>query len=728
MAGASTAFSAGEYVNSVDVKVSNGSLTVGVKTDDTNNWTIFDNFQIFYLGSISADDLSAGDDCTSLYVTNPGFENGDATGWTISSNNDTGVYSTSNSTYATIGSTGSYLLNNWWTGTPLTQNIGTLPAGAYLLTADVATGNSASEVGTLYLNANNNYSTGYVSSNNKIFGTERLAFYADGSTDVTIGLRGGEDATINADGSVTKGAVNESGYWWYKTDNFTMTYLGNTADELASYLSTLAVTNAPYSDISADDDPTDYTTYYNIYSAYTSGNTITELVTAINYIVNEYDDYCWANASVTHPVELTDDIISGADCTSNDSWPGSGRTTATGTYYDGTSRTYFTQNHETGAARSQSVTILYEGAYLLRTIVRPVAAASYATISISDQSTTTSGIQTGDANIGNGWAYNDVYFFESGINQATTISINLSNANSSREADCGEMHLYYIGRNVDTTKDGVHSYYGNYATAPALELTDDVPVVDVTNATFTSGSSTVTFTNPNGLVFVSDDAQTLASKNEVIGTTCATLSLEDGHPFINPTSFTATSATYTLSALADGKFATLILPFTATAPSGTAYALDQGIDLLDGNVYGTSTSIAANTPVLVTAAGDYTGSSVTVSAVTSGTTYTNGELVGVYQATTAPASSYVLQNHTSRGVAFYLVGSTQPTVNPFRAYIKAQSSNVKAINVVFDEDGIETLSDEAVKGKVEIFNLAGQRLSQLQRGVNIINGKKVVMK
>ena len=420
--------------------------------------------------------------------------------------------------------------------------------------------------------------------------------------------------------------------------------------------------------------------------------------------------------------------ISGWECTTNDAWSGSGRTTVTGTYYDWTNRTYFTQNHENGAARSQIVTIPTAGTYLLRTIVRPLADESFATISVGDISTTTRGIPSSSANIGNGWTYNDVYFTTSTSNESKTISIALSNVNNSREADCGEMHLYYLGSKADFVMNGVHKYVGTYDTAPALEITDAEPVVDITNATFTSGTSTVTFTNPNGLVFVKTDGQTSAAKNEVVGTTCTSLQLTDGHPFVNPTAVTATSATYTLSALAGGEFATLMLPFTATTLSGSAYTLDQGVDLMDGNIRGTAvSSIAANTPVIVTASGNYTGSNVTVPVVAQGATYTNGELVGVYSPTAAPTSSYVLQNHSDR-VAFYLVGTTQPTVNPFRAYIKPQASNVRALQFQSEgeTDGIHFVDNEGTKNV--IFNLAGQRISKPQRGVYVVNGKKVIIK
>jgi hypothetical protein len=50
-------------------------------------------------------------------------------------------------------------------------------------------------------------------------------------------------------------------------------------------------------------------------------------------------------------------------------------------------------------------------------------------------------------------------------------------------------------------------------------------------------------------------------------------------------------------------------------------------------------------------------------------------------------------------------------------------------------DGIETGIEAIDNGqltidndKTEIFNLAGQKMSKLQRGVNIVNGKKVLVK
>ena len=532
-------------------------------------------------------------------------------------------------------------------------------------------------------------------------------------------------------------AGSHSEWTCYTTESVSLTLY---SEDLWAPLQAALSTYAPYNDVV---DATDYTTHYNTYAAYTQSTSQSDMLAAITYMENNYANYQWANASIAHPVDVTDGVIANAACTSNDNWTGSGRNMKEASDYPGGARQVMYGTFD-GAYRYQDITITNKGAYLLKTKMDNTGDhRSWATIAVSSdlsntdaaKSTVISGdyYETLSGNTG-GWVDNIVYFPVDTDGKNMRVKIILSNGNNSYStALCGEMHLYYIGQSADFVKDGVHKYIGTFATAPALEVTNAVPVVDVTLATFISGTSAVTFTNPNGLVFVATDGQTSADKNEVIGHTCATLQLVDGHPFMNPTQFTATSASYTLSALAGGQFATLMLPFAATAPSGSVYALNQGVNLIDGNIYGTASSIAANTPVLVTASGNYTGSNVTVPVVASGATYTSGELVGTYTAMAAPTSSYGLQNHTSgEGVAFYLVGSTQPTVNPFRAYIKAQGGNVKAFKVLFgDADGVGATrmnNEELIMNNSEIFNLAGQRLTKPVKGIYIVNGKKVIVK
>ncbi len=46
----------------------------------------------------------------------------------------------------------------------------------------------------------------------------------------------------------------------------------------------------------------------------------------------------------------------------------------------------------------------------------------------------------------------------------------------------------------------------------------------------------------------------------------------------------------------------------------------------------------------------------------------------------------------------------------------------------YDPDGIKSLSPDHSDGETYIYNVAGQRMSKLHRGLNIVNGKKVFIK
>ena len=64
-----------------------------------------------------------------------------------------------------------------------------------------------------------------------------------------------------------------------------------------------------------------------------------------------------------------------------------------------------------------------------------------------------------------------------------------------------------------------------------------------------------------------------------------------------------------------------------------------------------------------------------------------------------------------------------------KAYLVDESGLAKAFTVEFaGADAISDVRSKMEDGRNEIFNLAGQRMSKLQRGVNIVNGKKVMVK
>ena len=157
----------------------------------------------------------AANDNLTAYVVNQGFEMGDMTSWTAPASSDTGVRSQSNATYATTGAEGAYLFNTWWQGTPLTQTIANLPDGTYRLTALLASSDGSND-GKLYLTANGTHSNVFsFTTGTKGTFVECSFDFVVSNGNATIGVVGGNDA----------GEFVEDGHWWYKADNFRLTFL-----------------------------------------------------------------------------------------------------------------------------------------------------------------------------------------------------------------------------------------------------------------------------------------------------------------------------------------------------------------------------------------------------------------------------------------------------------------------------------------------------------------------
>lgn len=199
--------------------------------------------------------------------------------------------------------------------------------------------------------------------------------------------------------------------------------------------------------------------------------------------------------------------------------------------------------------------------------------------------------------------------------------------------------------------------------------------------------------------------------------------------------------TVTIERTVKGGFNTVCLPFEVTA-AGVASAfgenakvytfqdVDQGSNNSQINFNTKADNIIpANTPVLI---GDATAStSQTFSAVmfrnrdNYTVTGTNFDFIGTYDGSTAILSGdYFIGN----GALYKSAGNT--TIKAFRAYLKAKSAGVKATLFI---DGLETSIEAIENGQLTmdnevIYNVAGQRLQKAQRGVNIINGKKVLVK
>ncbi len=93
--------------------------------------------------------------------------------------------------------------------------------------------------------------------------------------------------------------------------------------------------------------------------------------------------------------------------------------------------------------------------------------------------------------------------------------------------------------------------------------------------------------------------------------------------------------------------------------------------------------------------------------------------------------NYILNKPSEKPIGFYKAAGQ--TVAKNRAYIHIDASApIKEFIALpgFEDDATsieETLSDSPVNGE-NIYNLAGQRLNKMQKGINIVNGKKIMVK
>ena len=99
------------------------------------------------------------------------------------------------------------------------------------------------------------------------------------------------------------------------------------------------------------------------------------------------------------------------------------------------------------------------------------------------------------------------------------------------------------------------------------------------------------------------------------------------------------------------------------------------------------------------------------------------DLKGAAQDVTCDGSQYVLAQPEGEKIAFYK--ATEGVIKAGKAYIEHAGSGVKALYFDWDDPtGISNIEVASENGA--IYNVAGQRLSKVQKGINIVSGKKVL--
>ncbi len=183
--------------------------------------------------------------------------------------------------------------------------------------------------------------------------------------------------------------------------------------------------------------------------------------------------------------------------------------------------------------------------------------------------------------------------------------------------------------------------------------------------------------------------------------------------------------------------ATLVSPyalnFTGIDAVKAYYASAQkGANVTFTRIDGT---VAANTPLYVT------GTTTSVPVVATGTIVDGNLLVagtGVAVASEAGGKyNFILNKKEGEDVGFYKAAGQ--TVAVGKAYLSLQDNpfptgGAKSLNLIFDGEttGISDITRLNGNGEsmndMPIYNLSGQRIAAPQKGINIVNGKKFIVK
>ena len=179
---------------------------------------------------------------------------------------------------------------------------------------------------------------------------------------------------------------------------------------------------------------------------------------------------------------------------------------------------------------------------------------------------------------------------------------------------------------------------------------------------------------------------------------------------------------------AEAQYGTFCAPFAVEIPEGVkAYTVPSvtGGVLKLNELTGT---IPANTPVVLYSENGYESTEEVFEVPEEGTP-TFGLLTGVYEEGYVPVGSYVLQMKYLDDESYKVVEDAQPYTLANHCYLTVPASGGIKEAFFFNEDdatGIKAMVNGQKSMDNGIYNLAGQRMSKMQKGVNIVNGKKIL--
>ena len=180
--------------------------------------------------------------------------------------------------------------------------------------------------------------------------------------------------------------------------------------------------------------------------------------------------------------------------------------------------------------------------------------------------------------------------------------------------------------------------------------------------------------------------------------------------------------------ITQNKWVGLCLPFDYSIPKGWDV---RELDHVNGSgenasmIFDTASNIEAGKPYIVKTNADVSFIEVnnaTISPMTTTVSNNGVNMIGNIGQTSIPKGSYYI---STEGTLKKLTAENA-NLKGFRAYFTVdEASGIKALNLGTENDATGISSVDANESEV-IYNIAGQRLKRVQKGINIVNGKKVL--
>ena len=703
------AFDSKMYRNTLDftIDADNTEIEIGVygtfNTEITKSWMILGMFELIDNGQLAT--MDSPFDVTG-YITNPGFEYRDMTGWTLS---ESGAIGTQNNNQSF--KVGGYYAEKWQsandgalTARSMSQTLTGLSEGYYKLTANLG-GNGT-----------------YVSLNGKT-----ANWTADGDYTVGYVLGENENLTITA-GKTAEGTAN-----WIHFDNFKLQFCGDVAAALttlcgqvsnydgkiptAAYTAlqtNVAAKNQTYTDVdellqAIDDVQALYDAADLLVDPYAESKALIAKANTLQAVANDNSE---ANSTLATAISTA--------TTNADAATTAAAIAEVTTALKAAMKTYVFAANPVGDGAQFDCTFLMTNPDLTG-LATWAAAAGWA----SEESDGNSQVMVNDSKTNGSHSY----FYEYWSNPAKA-SGNFALYNAvTLPVGTYTMSCYAFAENqyADNTVDGVY-FYANDTQGSCVTNTvlteQTLSFVNSIEQEVKIGLKTLTGNTRNwmGIGYV-----------ELYKVPAQTYTVDEAAAWDNTQSG---AGAVTLTRTIKAGINTLVLPFSMTqaevesnfGEGSKVYAISSYDATADNISFTTKDGVSANEPCLLKATQAGTSYELADRTIVAGEpvkTGTNVTMTGTYAATmTVPTGSYIIS-----GGKFYNVDSNV-TLKNTRAYITTATAGARVLSISLDggtATGIATLENGNLNiEEGVIYDLSGRKVNSLTKGVYVVNGKKVI--